>query len=90
MNFTKQKDQKNTKRKKNMSLKKNTKLGLLSNEQMHEDKEEQPIEQPVKQSFYKFTDLPFVSVCTPTFNRRPFIEYMIKCFLNQDYPWNQR
>ena len=31
-------------------------------------------------------ELPFVSVCTPTFNRRPFIEYMIKCFLNQDYP----
>ena len=29
-------------------------------------------------------ELPFVSVCTPTFNRRPFIEYMIKCFLNQD------
>ena len=23
---------------------------------------------------------PFVSVCTPTFNRRPFIESMIKCF----------
>ncbi len=29
---------------------------------------------------------PFVSVCTPTFNRRPFIPYMIKCFNNQDYP----
>ena len=29
---------------------------------------------------------PFVSVCTPTFNRRPFIPYMIKCFDNQDYP----
>ena len=23
-------------------------------------------------------NLPFVSVCTPTFNRRPFIPYMIK------------
>ena len=31
-------------------------------------------------------ELPFVSVCTPTFNRRPFIPYTIKCFLNQDYP----
>uniref|UniRef100_A0A6C0KQL3 Glycosyltransferase 2-like domain-containing protein n=1 Tax=viral metagenome TaxID=1070528 RepID=A0A6C0KQL3_9ZZZZ len=30
--------------------------------------------------------LPFVSVCTPTFNRRPFIPYMIKCFLHQTYP----
>ena len=29
---------------------------------------------------------PFVSVCTPTFNRRPFIEHMIKCFKHQDYP----
>jgi glycosyltransferase involved in cell wall biosynthesis len=29
---------------------------------------------------------PFVSVCTPTYNRRPFIEYMIKCFQHQDYP----
>jgi len=32
------------------------------------------------------TKLPFVSVCTPTFNRRPFIEMMIKCFDSQDYP----
>lgn len=29
---------------------------------------------------------PYVSVCTPTFNRRPFIESMIKCFQGQDYP----
>jgi len=29
---------------------------------------------------------PFVSVCTPTFNRRPFIENMFRCFLNQNYP----
>jgi glycosyltransferase involved in cell wall biosynthesis len=29
---------------------------------------------------------PFVSVCTPTYNRRPFINYMIKCFQHQDYP----
>ena len=31
-------------------------------------------------------DLPFVSVCTPTFNRRPFIPYLIDCFMKQDYP----
>lgn len=30
--------------------------------------------------------LPFVSVCTPTFNRRPFIPYAIKNYLSQDYP----
>jgi glycosyltransferase involved in cell wall biosynthesis len=35
-----------------------------------------------------FTDLtlPFVSICTPTFNRRPFIPQMIKCFNHQTYP----
>ena len=31
-------------------------------------------------------ELPFVSLCTPTFNRRPFIPYMIKCFEHQTYP----
>lgn len=30
--------------------------------------------------------LPFVSVCTPTFNRRPFIPIMLKCFNSQNYP----
>lgn len=30
--------------------------------------------------------LPFVSVCTPTFNRRPFIPYIIKIFEQQTYP----
>ena len=34
----------------------------------------------------KVKNLPFVSICTPTFNRRPFIPYIIKCFENQDYP----
>lgn len=29
---------------------------------------------------------PFVSVCTPTFNRRPFIENIIQCYKNQTYP----
>ena len=32
---------------------------------------------------------PKVSVCTPTFNRRPFIPFMIKCFENQTYPKNK-
>ena len=34
----------------------------------------------------KKKQLPFVSVCTPTFNRRPFIENMFRCFNNQNYP----
>jgi glycosyltransferase involved in cell wall biosynthesis len=29
---------------------------------------------------------PLVSVCTPTFNRRPFIPIMLECFRNQNYP----
>ena len=32
---------------------------------------------------------PLVSVCTPTFNRRPFIENMLRCFRNQTYPKNR-
>jgi len=34
----------------------------------------------------KHTKKPFVSVCTPTFNRRPFFDMLIKCFLSQTYP----
>lgn len=34
----------------------------------------------------KDLDVPSVSVCTPTFNRRPFIPQIIACFLSQDYP----
>jgi len=30
--------------------------------------------------------LPFVSICTPTFNRRPFVPIMLKCFEHQTYP----
>jgi len=32
------------------------------------------------------TFYPMVSVCTPTFNRRPFIPIMFSCFKNQNYP----
>ena len=34
----------------------------------------------------KLEKTPFVSICTPTFNRRPFIPIIIKCFENQTYP----
>ena len=40
-----------------------------------------------KQKKQKTSDqYPFVSVCTPTFNRRPFIHNMFECFRNQTYP----
>jgi glycosyltransferase involved in cell wall biosynthesis len=32
---------------------------------------------------------PLVSVCTPTFNRRPFIPIMFDCFKNQTYPMDR-
>jgi glycosyltransferase involved in cell wall biosynthesis len=32
------------------------------------------------------TTMPFVTLCTPTFNRRPFIPIMLKCFALQTYP----
>lgn len=34
----------------------------------------------------KLSKQPFVSICTPTFNRRPFIPIAIKCFEHQTYP----
>ena len=39
-----------------------------------------------KKNKKKHNMFPFVSICTPTFNRRPFISHMIKCFNHQDYP----
>jgi len=34
----------------------------------------------------KLSKVPFVSICTPTFNRRPFIQMAIQCFEHQTYP----
>lgn len=34
----------------------------------------------------KLAKKPFVSICTPTFNRRPFIPIIIKCIEHQTYP----
>ena len=34
----------------------------------------------------KSSSFPFVSICTPTYNRRPFIPIMFECFKNQTYP----
>ena len=40
----------------------------------------------LKQKLAAKANLPMVSVCTPTFNRRPFIPIMFECFRNQTYP----
>lgn len=40
-------------------------------------------------SFVNEEKFPFVSICTPTFNRRPFIKTMFQCYLNQNYPKNR-
>lgn len=37
----------------------------------------------------KLSKHPFITICTPTFNRRPFIPIMIKCFEIQNYPKNK-
>jgi hypothetical protein len=34
----------------------------------------------------KISKKPFITICTPTFNRRPFIPMMLKCFEHQTYP----
>ena len=40
----------------------------------------------IKDKLAAKANLPMVSVCTPTFNRRPFIPIMFECFRNQTYP----
>lgn len=39
-----------------------------------------------KKTKNQLTKFPFVSICTPTFNRRPFIPIIIQCVENQTYP----
>ena len=39
-----------------------------------------------KQKVVNTENLPNVSICTPTFNRRPFFEGLIQCIKEQDYP----
>jgi glycosyltransferase involved in cell wall biosynthesis len=40
----------------------------------------------VKKTTTTTVKTPFVTLCTPTFNRRPFIPMMLKCFEHQTYP----
>ena len=34
----------------------------------------------------RYNNYPNVSICTPTFNRRPFFQGLIQCIKSQDYP----
>jgi glycosyltransferase involved in cell wall biosynthesis len=34
----------------------------------------------------RLSDIPTISLCTPTFNRRPFIGSLMQCLIRQDYP----
>uniref|UniRef100_A0A6C0KLH3 Glycosyltransferase 2-like domain-containing protein n=1 Tax=viral metagenome TaxID=1070528 RepID=A0A6C0KLH3_9ZZZZ len=41
---------------------------------------------PSKQKISSSSMMPNVSICTPTFNRRPFFQGLISCIAAQDYP----
>ena len=66
----------NKKKNKNKNKIKNT----LDNEEKNE------LEQEKNELDISFNKLPLVSICTPTFNRRPFIPFLIKCIAAQTYP----
>jgi len=57
-----------------------------NNKQIHNSKTENVVRPPMPPRSAKY---PYVSICTPTYNRRPFISAMIKCFDHQTYPKNR-
>jgi glycosyltransferase involved in cell wall biosynthesis len=62
-------------------------MGKNKNKKQQKNKQEQE-ELTVSSSLQSL--LPFVSICTPTFNRRPFLENVsIPCFRNFQYPKNR-
>lgn len=67
---------------KNKSSKPTTNLNMIDNEDYMND----IIDDIYNENTHNPPALPFVSVCTPTFNRRPFIPAMLKCFDYQTYP----
>jgi glycosyltransferase involved in cell wall biosynthesis len=70
------KNNKSNKKNKNKHKKTNTNTALPENQEKQEKQENQE-----KQEY-----LPLVSICTPTFNRRPFIPFIKKCIEQQTYP----
>ena len=69
----------NKKKNKNKNKIKNT---LLQDTEQGENE----LEQNELELDNSFANLPLVSICTPTFNRRPFIPFLIKCIAAQTYP----
>ncbi len=76
---------------KNNNKKKSTNNpGNSNNKQIHN-----PIKKPVEPIVVRprlpprDARYPYVSICTPTYNRRPFILAMLKCFEHQTYPKNR-
>ena len=62
-------------------------MGKNKNKKQQKNKQEQE-ELTMSSSLQPL--LPFVSICTPTFNRRPFLENVsIPCFRNFQYPKNR-
>lgn len=65
-------------------------MGKNKNKKQQKNKQEQ--EELTMSSSLLQSLLPFVSICTPTFNRRPFLENVsIPCFRNFQYQkivWN--
>lgn len=45
-----------------------------------------PVASTVKLSKKQTKKLPMVSICVPTFNRRPFIPFLLHCYRHQTYP----
>jgi len=54
--------------------------------QKKNDKKKSTVSSQSSETSLSTKQLPFVSICTPTFNRRPFIPIMIECFKHQTYP----
>ena len=77
----------NKKNKKNKNKDKGKKPITLVNLEVKEKVEEVEVEVEVKRKTILLEkELPLVSICTPTFNRRPFIPFIKKCIELQTYP----
>ena len=76
---------KNSGKKKNANKNQNNKNKMNNDNNIDDILDEMRIDIN-KENEALYSNMPFVSVCTPTFNRRPFISGMIKCFDHQTYP----
>ena len=66
--------------------KKNKNKTKIKNTGEQEQKNELEKDNEKNELDISFNKLPLVSICTPTFNRRPFIPFLIKCIAAQTYP----